>query len=292
MMDYNPTMAYQGDKRGELRAILQGFPQVLIACSGGTDSSFLLACAAADLGPHRVRAVTAETALSRRGETEEAVAIARALGVRTTVVHCDVLALPEVEKNAPDRCYHCKKALFSRFLARARQERAALLDGSHADDAPARRPGARALRELSVRSPLAEAGLGKEEIRALSGEMGLSTADRPSSPCLATRFPYGVALNAEGLRRVEEGEGHLAGEGLRTFRLRHHGDTARVEADPAEWPLLLEPERRARLVSALRRLGWRRVTLDLEGFRPGSFDDEDVGEPASTPEGREQGGRP
>ncbi len=263
-------------KRAELRSILQGFPRVLVACSGGTDSAFLLACAVADLGHRRVRAVTAATPLLRRGEAEEAGALARSMGVRTSVVSCDPLALPEVEGNAPDRCYHCKKALFSRFARRAGQDKAVLLEGSHADDLSPRRPGARALRELGVRSPLAEAGLGKEEIRVLSREMGLPTADLPSSPCLATRFPYGVRLTAECIRRVEEGERLLAGEGLRVFRLRHHGESVRIETDPGEWLLLLEPERRTRVVKALRDLGWRRVTLDLEGFRSGSFDEGDV----------------
>jgi pyridinium-3,5-biscarboxylic acid mononucleotide sulfurtransferase len=258
------------NKRGTLREILGGMPRVAVAFSGGVDSSVLLACAVADLGAARVAALTADTPLLPAGEAREAAACARALGVEAGLVPCDPLALPQVGGNHRDRCYHCKRMLFS--LMREKAGGAVLVEGSHADDLHEHRPGRRALDELGVRSPLAEAGLGKEEIRALARGMGLAVADRPSAPCLATRFPYGAAITAGELRRVEEGERVLREAGFTCFRLRHHGAVARIELSAAEAPLMFDGPRRARVASALRALGWEFVALDLDALRPGSFD--------------------
>jgi len=245
----------------------------LVAYSGGVDSSFLLAVARRVLGD-RAAAATVRTLFLDRGEVDDARRRALALGARHEIVDIDLEDFPEVLANPPDRCYHCKKQVFSALRRCADgQGLPFLLDATHADDLHERRPGVRALRELGVVSPLASVGLRKSDIRALSAALGVDGSDRPSSPCLATRIPYGVPITGESLRRISGAEQVLRALGFAGTRVRDYGDLARIELQPADleravaWPL------RRGIVDPLLDLGYRYVTLDLAGYRSGSMDE-------------------
>lgn len=247
---------------------------VALAFSGGADSAALLGALAAlrRESPFRCLALTLRTPLQRRGEGEEARALAMRLGVPWRDVPADPLALPEVAANAPGRCYACKRLMMDRLRAEA-EGFALLIDGTNADDRrAANRPGLRALDELGIRSPLAELGLGKAAVRAVGRAFGVPAAGRPATPCLATRFPYGTRLDEAALRRVEAGEDALRGllPEARDLRLRGHAGLARIEVPVEALPLAID--RREALLAALRPLGYRHVALDLAGFRSGSFD--------------------
>ncbi len=264
------------EKAGRLREILAGLGMVAVAYSGGTDSAYLLATSLDVLGAERVLALTADSPFTPRAELDEARALAEALGARHLVLPHDDLAYDLVAGNPPDRCYHCK---FNRFdvlgqVARA-EGFAHLLHGENADDAADYRPGSRAAEELGVRAPLREAGLAKAAVRALSRARGLPTWDRPADACLASRFPYGTTLTAAGLARVEAAEAALRRLwGVRGVRVRDHWPVARIEVAPAEIARLALPEQRVPAVAALRAAGYRYVTLDLEGYRMGSLNDD------------------
>jgi len=243
-----------------------------VAVSGGVDSSFLLRVAREELGAERVTAVTARSPLLSAGEEAEAEAACRAEGVRREVVDFDPLGVEGFAGNPPERCYLCKRALFGALLGRCAETGAGtLVEGTNADDAGEYRPGLRALRELGVRSPLLEAGLGKAAIRAFSRELGLAAWDRPSRACLATRFPHGDRITAEGLRRAEAAERSLreAVPEARQVRVRVHGEVARIETEPEAMAAVLA--RREAVAAGLRGLGYRWVAMDLDGFRSGSL---------------------
>ena len=259
-------------KKAKLEAIVAQFDSVAVAYSGGVDSTFLLAVCLDVLGRDRVLAVTSESPMIARSELEHACAQAAALKARHLVLPHDQLADPDVVANRPDRCYHCKLSI-CRALLEAAQHRgiAHVLLGENADDDQDYRPGSRAAAEMSLRAPLREAGLAKAEIRLLSRERGLPAWDRPASPCLATRFPYGTPLSAEGLARVEAAEAALlAAWGPIQLRVRDHFPVARLEVPPEQIAQLARPETRALAVEHLRALGYRYVTLDLTGYRMGS----------------------
>ena len=261
-------------KLGALRASLRDIGSAAVAFSSGVDSTFLLRVAHEELGDRCV-AVTARSRSFPKRELDEAVAFSRAEGVRHAMVDSEELDVPHFAENPPDRCYHCKKALFGKLLAFARENGlAAVLEGSNLDDDGDWRPGRRAIRELGVRSPLHDAGLTKAEIRALSREMGLPTADKPSFACLASRFPYGERITAEGLARVERAEDWLraAVPGLAQLRVRSHaGGVARIEVPPADVPRLAA--RAPDISAALRAFGFAYVSLDLAGYRTGSLNE-------------------
>lgn len=245
-----------------------------LAFSGGTDSALLLRLVAAsrDAGGGNVIAVTFMSALHPSVDVEAARALAAQYRVPHIVVEADVLALPDVAHNRIERCYACKKMLFERLISVARENGCAhVIDGTNADDLKTFRPGLRALRELGIVSPLADAGFAKAEIRAVAASLGMSVATKPSSPCLATRFPYDTELTPEKLQRVDTAE-RIVKELLGDIdvRVRCHGDTARLELPPARFPDICAA--RDTVVSRLRALGFRYVTLDLEGFRSGSMD--------------------
>lgn len=266
-MDEELTRKYQRLQRTlrDLRSLAVGF-------SGGVDSTLLLRVAHDELGD-RVLAVTAASEMHPAAELEAAKALAAEIGAPHVVIETSPLELACVRANPPDRCYHCKRALLTR-IARVASERGIdrVADGTNADDADAYRPGLRAAEELGVLRPLQDAGLTKADLRGLSRELGLPTWDKPAYACLATRFPYGHELRPAELRMVEAAEDFLRELGFRQCRVRHHGSVARIEVEPGRVADAAAPETAVRIVRRLREIGFRYVTLDLQGYRSGSFD--------------------
>jgi len=258
-------------KLARLKAIVGQLDGALVAFSAGVDSTFLLAIAREVLGD-RVVALTAHSPSVPSAEREEARALARRLGVRLVEVESHEAEDPRYLANPLDRCYFCKGELYRLCEEVARAEGlAAVLDGFNADDRRDHRPGHRAARERAVRSPLAEAGLAKDEIRAWSEALGLPTWDKPQMACLASRIPYGTPITPERLARVERAEAGVRRLGLRQFRVRDHGDVGRVEVAAEEMDLAFS--RRDALAEAVRGAGFRLAALDLEPFRSGRMNE-------------------
>jgi uncharacterized protein len=247
---------------------------VVVAFSGGVDSSVLLALAVEELGPDGVVAVTAVSETYARGELEEARSVAASLGVRHEVLPTRELDIPGFAQNPPERCFYCKTELMSRLsaLASAWGVRS-VVDGANADDAGDFRPGIRAADLLGVRHPLLESGLGKAAVRDLARRLGLPNAERPAMACLASRFPYGEEITAEKLAQVEAAEACLRGLGFHQLRIRHHGPLARIEVPAEDLARLVQTAARCTVASELKRLGYTYVALDLEGFRSGSMNE-------------------
>lgn len=256
-----------------LRRIIADLGSAGVAFSGGMDSTLLLALCRDVLGPERVLALTVHSELIPAVERERAAELARTLGVRHIQVPFSALAHPDIAANRPDRCYHCKRAVFGRLMEIVGAEGlAALVHGANVDDLGDYRPGLRAAEELGVRAPFLEAGLTKADIRALSRQRGLPTWDLPSMACLASRVPYGIPLTPEALTRIDAAESYLRQEwGLCQVRVRDHFPVARLEVPEEDIPRLVSPQARREIAHHLRALGYRYVTLDLEGFRSGSL---------------------
>ena len=264
------------NKLNELRRMLEDLNAdgICAAFSGGVDSTLLLTVLSELYArkPFPLLAVVFATAFHTAEETASAMQLAEELGVPAELVKRDVLSDPLLRENPKDRCYHCKRGLFSEMRRIAEEHGIKrLVDGTNADDTQTYRPGRKALEELGVLSPLALCGFSKEEIRAAARELLIPVADKPSTPCLATRFPYGTIMTDEALRRVERGEAVLREFGMRVVRLRLHGDVARIETDPEGFELA--SAKRFEIAFALRQEGFPYVSLDLEGFRSGSMDE-------------------
>lgn len=260
------------EKFSRLRELLGGYGSVCVGYSGGVDSVFLARVAVDVLGAERVLAVTGLSASYPGVQHDVALECAERFGIPHYEMPTDELSDPNYSANPSNRCYYCKTELWSK-LAQVAAERglAVVLDGSNADDIGDHRPGMQAAREHGVRSPLLEAGLTKGEIRVLSERLGLPTWDQPASPCLASRLPYGIAVTPERLRQVEGAEQVLRRHGFREFRVRHHGDVARLEFAPPELPRALHLARE--LDGELRAHGFPRVLLDVEGYRRGALNE-------------------
>lgn len=258
-----------------LQQIMQIYSKenIMVAFSGGVDSSLLLKMAVmyAEEQGKKVYAITADTELHPLQDIQIAKQVTEEIGAVHIVLELSELKQAGIRNNPLDRCYRCKKYLFEKIKEKAEEMQVSvILEGTNADDMLVYRPGIKAVEELGIKSPLREAGFSKKEVRELAKEYGISVADRPSTPCLATRFPYGDFLDKEKMIKVEQGEQYLRSMGFYNVRLRIHGEIVRIEVDDTDMDQLLENRRD--IINYLKNLGYRYITMDLEGFRSGSMD--------------------
>jgi uncharacterized protein len=266
------SVAALGKERA-LRRLLSDFPSILVAFSGGVDSAYLAWLAHDEIGD-RALAVTADSASYPERHRAIALDVAQRFQLAHEIIHTDEMARPEYRANPANRCYYCKQELYTHLAAIARARGVAVIaDGNNADDRGDYRPGRQAAREFGVRSPLDEVGLTKAEIRELSRRAGLPTWDLPASACLSSRIPYHSEVTDEKLRMIERAEELLRELGFRVCRVRHHDTVARIELGQDELSRALEPAVRDRLVSGFKDIGYKFVTLDLQGYRLGSLNE-------------------
>ncbi len=258
------------NKLTHLIKILKDMESAVLAYSGGVDSTFLLK--AMQLSDISILAVTAVSEITPYNDLLTAKGVAEELGVEHRIIKTEELSREEFVNNTPDRCFFCKDELFKKLTALALSEKYMfVLDGNNIDDTLDYRPGRKAALKYNIRSPLIEVGLSKREVREFSRQLGLSTWDKPSSPCLSTRFPYGRRITKEALSRVEKAEDFLISLGFHELRVRDHGSIARIEVEEGKIELLLIPERRKIISETLKSLGYKFISLDLDGYKSGSM---------------------
>ena len=259
-------------KYDALQRSIGALKKVLVAFSGGVDSTFLLKTCIDVLGRENVLAFTGLSPTYPHSEKEEAQKVAASMGVRTVTVNSSEMEDENFLMNTPERCYHCKSHLFTSAWEIAREEGCFfVLEGSNVDDLKDFRPGRKACTELDVKSPLLEAGLTKDEIRILSRKLGLATHNKPAQACLSSRIPYGVPITLERLGSIERSEAFLRALGMSQVRVRHHGNIARIEVEEKDFPIILK--NRDQIATELERSGFTYITLDLHGYRTGSMNE-------------------
>lgn len=261
-------------KQEALMNKLKGYSSLLVAFSGGVDSTYLLYLARQMLG-ERVVAATADSVTFPSRERREAGNFTREKGIPHIIFKSEEFQVPEFIANSPDRCYYCKRSLCESLLKiAAERDIKTIAHAANLDDLDDYRPGLKAAMEMGIASPLIEVDLTKEEIRFLSKEMGLATWDKPAMACLASRIPYGSPIHMKNLRMVEEAEEFLFGIGFRQLRVRHHGNTARIELESPDIPKIIKKGIREKITRKFKELGFTYVTVDLEGYVPGSMNRE------------------
>ncbi|MGF7396790.1 ATP-dependent sacrificial sulfur transferase LarE [Thermoanaerobacterium thermosaccharolyticum] len=261
------------EKYENLKKYIKELGSAVIAFSGGVDSTFL-AKVCKDVLNDSCLAVTATSSTYPEREFKEALELAKEIGIRHKIIKSEELEIEGFSKNPIDRCYYCKSELFSKLKKVADDEGIEyVLDGTNADDTGDFRPGRRAAKELGVKSPLLECGFTKDDIREMSKRLGLPTWNKPAYACLSSRFPYGQEITSEKLSMVEKSEEYLLNLGFVGFRVRHHGDVARIELNPDQINMMMDENIRKKVVSKLKEIGFKYVSLDLEGYRTGSMNE-------------------